>query len=147
MSIPTPARVPGASPEAIPDLEPPRAEGLAQVIELFPGSGALMAAPVQGAGPAGSGSPTDGVSSYARRASAAARFRLRRSRRRWAVRLQLLRLWLGSRAAGQHGMATAEYAIATLGAVAFAGLLVVILRSEEVRGFLLGIIRAALAMP
>ncbi|ASN54066.1 hypothetical protein CGQ25_13140 [Sinomonas sp. R1AF57] len=48
---------------------------------------------------------------------------------------------------GQAGMATAEYAIATLGAVAFAGLLVVIMRSDEVRGFLLGIIRAALALP
>ncbi|WP_415857288.1 DUF4244 domain-containing protein [Sinomonas sp. G460-2] len=48
---------------------------------------------------------------------------------------------------GQDGMATAEYAIATLGAVAFAGLLVVILRSEEVRGFLLNIIRSALSIP
>ncbi|GGG72863.1 hypothetical protein GCM10007172_26710 [Sinomonas atrocyanea] len=44
-------------------------------------------------------------------------------------------------------MATAEYAIATLGAVAFAGLLVVIMRSDEVRGFLLAIIRQALALP
>ena len=48
---------------------------------------------------------------------------------------------------GERGMATAEYAIATLGAVAFAGLLVVILRSDEVRGFLLGIIRSALSVP
>ncbi|WP_336854810.1 DUF4244 domain-containing protein [Sinomonas albida] len=47
----------------------------------------------------------------------------------------------------EAGMATAEYAIATLGAVAFAGLLVVILRSDEVRGFLLGIIRSALSIP
>ncbi|MEV8150022.1 DUF4244 domain-containing protein [Arthrobacter sp. NPDC080073] len=45
------------------------------------------------------------------------------------------------------GMATAEYAIATLAAVGFAGLLVVILRSEEVRGFLLGLIRSALSLP
>ncbi|WP_427015557.1 DUF4244 domain-containing protein [Pseudarthrobacter sp. P1] len=44
------------------------------------------------------------------------------------------------------GMATAEYAIATLAAVGFAGLLVVILRSEEVRGFLLAIIRSALSL-
>lgn len=51
------------------------------------------------------------------------------------------------RPAGQDGMATAEYAIATLGAVAFAGLLVVILRSDEVRGFLLNIIRSALSLP
>lgn len=43
------------------------------------------------------------------------------------------------------GMATAEYAIATLAAVGFAGLLVVILKSDEVRGFLLNIIRSALS--
>ncbi|MFB8368290.1 DUF4244 domain-containing protein [Pseudarthrobacter sp. NPDC055928] len=45
------------------------------------------------------------------------------------------------------GMATAEYAIATLAAVGFAGLLVFILRSDEVRGFLLNLIRTALALP
>ncbi|MFP5365989.1 MAG: DUF4244 domain-containing protein [Actinomycetes bacterium] len=50
---------------------------------------------------------------------------------------------LGSEA----GMATAEYAIATLAAVGFAGLLVFILRSEEVRGFLLNLIRTALTLP
>lgn len=46
----------------------------------------------------------------------------------------------------EAGMATAEYAIATLAAVGFAGLLVVILKSDEVRGFLMNIIRAALSM-
>jgi hypothetical protein len=59
------------------------------------------------------------------------------------VRAQRRRRIAGSEA----GMATAEYAIATLAAVGFAGLLVFILRSEEVRGFLLALIRAALAMP
>jgi hypothetical protein len=49
--------------------------------------------------------------------------------------------------ASETGMATAEYAIATLAAVGFAGLLVFILRSEEVRGFLLTLIRTALAVP
>jgi len=44
----------------------------------------------------------------------------------------------------EAGMATAEYAIATLAAVGFAGLLVVILRGNEVKGFLLTIIRQAL---
>lgn len=44
------------------------------------------------------------------------------------------------------GMATAEYAIATLAACGFAGLLVAILRSDEVRGMLLGIIQRALGM-
>ena len=42
------------------------------------------------------------------------------------------------------GSATDEYAIATMAAVAFAGLLVVIMRSEEVRQILLGLIRDAL---
>jgi hypothetical protein len=44
-------------------------------------------------------------------------------------------------------MATAEYAIATLAAVSFAGVLVFIMRSDEVRGFLLNLIRTALALP
>jgi hypothetical protein len=49
--------------------------------------------------------------------------------------------------ASEAGMATAEYAIATLAAVGFAGILVFILRSDEVRGFLLNLIRTALALP
>lgn len=49
--------------------------------------------------------------------------------------------------ASEAGMATAEYAIATLAAVGFAGLLVFIMRSDEVRGFLLNLIRTALALP
>ena len=44
------------------------------------------------------------------------------------------------------GMATAEYAIVTVAAAGFAGLLLVILRSDEVRGLLLGIVRSALAI-
>ena len=44
----------------------------------------------------------------------------------------------------ESGSATAEYAIATMAAVAFAGLLVVIMRSEEVKLILLGLIRDAL---
>lgn len=47
----------------------------------------------------------------------------------------------------ENGMATAEYAIATLAAVGFAGALVFIMRSDEVRGFLLNLIRTALALP
>jgi hypothetical protein len=42
-------------------------------------------------------------------------------------------------------MATAEYAIATLAAVGFAGLLVLIMRSGEVRGLLMNIIEQALS--
>ena len=43
------------------------------------------------------------------------------------------------------GMATAEYAIVTLAAVGFAGLLVVILKGGEVKGLLTGIVRQALS--
>jgi len=44
------------------------------------------------------------------------------------------------------GMATAEYAVVTVAACGFAGLLLAILRSGEVRGLLLGIIKRALAV-
>jgi hypothetical protein len=44
------------------------------------------------------------------------------------------------------GSATAEYAIATLAAVGFAGLLVVILRSDAVRDLLTALIRHALSV-
>ncbi|WP_248152545.1 DUF4244 domain-containing protein [Microbacterium aoyamense] len=44
------------------------------------------------------------------------------------------------------GAATAEYAIATMAAVAFAGLLVVIMKSDEVRGILTDLIRRALTV-
>lgn len=44
----------------------------------------------------------------------------------------------------ETGAATAEYAIATMAAVGFAGLLVVIMRSDEVRQILLDLVRAAL---
>ena len=42
------------------------------------------------------------------------------------------------------GSATAEYAIATMAAVGFAGLLVVILRGDEVKSILTDMIRRAL---
>lgn len=44
------------------------------------------------------------------------------------------------------GMATAEYAIATVAAAGFAGLLMLILRGSEVKALLLGIIRGALSV-
>jgi Flp pilus assembly pilin Flp len=43
------------------------------------------------------------------------------------------------------GAATAEYAITTMAAVAFAGLLVAIMRSDEVRGILTDLVRRALS--
>ena len=69
---------------------------------------------------------------------------------RWRVRTgrameALAARWGVVTARPEAGMATAEYAIATLAAVAFAGLLLVIMRSDEVRGLLLGIIREALS--
>lgn len=44
----------------------------------------------------------------------------------------------------EEGAATAEYAIATMAAVGFAGLLVVIMRSDEVRGILTDLVQRAL---
>ena len=44
----------------------------------------------------------------------------------------------------EAGAATAEYAIATMAAVGFAGLLVVIMRSDEVRQILTDLVRSAL---
>lgn len=60
--------------------------------------------------------------------------------RRWTARLRSRLRWVGD-----AGMATAEYAIATVAAAGFAGLLIVILRSDEVRELLLGIVRRALS--
>ena len=44
------------------------------------------------------------------------------------------------------GAATAEYVIATMAAVGFAGLLIVILRGDEVRGILTDLVRNALTV-
>lgn len=51
---------------------------------------------------------------------------------------------LKTRLANEDGAATAEYAIATMAAVGFAGLLVVIMRSDEVKEILLDLVRSAL---
>ncbi|GAA2043780.1 hypothetical protein GCM10009819_33130 [Agromyces tropicus] len=48
--------------------------------------------------------------------------------------------------ARERGAATAEYAVATMAAVGFAGLLVVILRGDEVRGILTDLVRNALTV-
>jgi len=53
---------------------------------------------------------------------------------------------LSSRLADERGAATAEYAIATMAAVAFASLLVVIMQSDEVRGILTDLVRTALTV-
>lgn len=48
--------------------------------------------------------------------------------------------------ADERGSATAEYAVATMAAVGFAGLLVVILRGDEVRQMLTDMVRRALSI-
>lgn len=52
----------------------------------------------------------------------------------------------GIRARAEAGMATAEYAIGTIAAAAFAGLLLVILRGDGVRAALEGLITQALSV-
>ncbi len=51
---------------------------------------------------------------------------------------------LFARTRAEEGAATAEYAIATMAAVGFAGLLVVIMRSDQVRGILTALVERAL---
>ncbi|QKJ25632.1 DUF4244 domain-containing protein [Aquiluna borgnonia] len=46
----------------------------------------------------------------------------------------------------EEGAITAEYAIATLGGVAFAGLLVLVMRSDAVKDILFGLIARALGL-
>lgn len=46
----------------------------------------------------------------------------------------------------ENGSATAEYAIATMAAVGFAGLLVVIMRSEEIKKLLYDLVMKALTL-
>ena len=52
------------------------------------------------------------------------------------------KVWVALR--DDTGSATAEYAIATMAAVGFAGMLVVILRGDEVRTILTDLVRRAL---
>ncbi|MEL5992379.1 DUF4244 domain-containing protein [Microbacterium phosphatis] len=53
---------------------------------------------------------------------------------------------LGELLADETGASTAEYAIVTMAAVAFAGVLVVIMRSGEVKGILTDLVRRALSV-
>ncbi|WP_116196112.1 DUF4244 domain-containing protein [Microbacterium trichothecenolyticum] len=76
-------------------------------------------------------SPTDRVVPLLTRRRAERLFAPREGDRTWA---------------DDTGAATAEYAIATMAAVAFAGLLVVIMRSDEVRTILTDLVRRALTV-
>lgn len=58
----------------------------------------------------------------------------------------LLRVRSVRASANDAGMATAEYAVATLAACGFAGLLVAVLSSGEVRTMLLSIVKRALTL-
>lgn len=70
----------------------------------------------------------------------------RRTRRaaRTALATVVGRVRAARAGAQDAGMATAEYAIATLAAVGFAGVLLVVLKGGEVKGLLTGIVRQAL---
>jgi len=61
-------------------------------------------------------------------------------------RVAALRAHARTRLADDRGAATAEYAVATMAAVGFAGLLVVLLRGDEVRGILTDLVRNALTV-
>ena len=66
--------------------------------------------------------------------------------RRVRLRFRLARRRLRALMHGETGAETAEYAVATMAAVGFAGLLVVILRGDEVRGILTELVRNALSV-
>ncbi|AYG04201.1 DUF4244 domain-containing protein [Gryllotalpicola protaetiae] len=56
-------------------------------------------------------------------------------------------VWVRARRlSSEAGSATAEYVVATMAAVGFAGLLVVILKGDEVRGILTDLVHRALTV-
>ena len=61
-------------------------------------------------------------------------------------RAKIARVFRAVDIADDRGAATAEYAIATMAAVGFASLLVVIMQSDEVRGILTDLVRTALTV-
>jgi hypothetical protein len=63
-------------------------------------------------------------------------------KRRTLMKNNFRKIW--KKLGAQEGAATAEYAIATMAAVGFAGLLVTILRGDEVREILTDMVRRAL---
>jgi Protein of unknown function (DUF4244) len=60
------------------------------------------------------------------------------------MRGHLMRVWSAVRRRGDAGMNTVEYAVGTLAAVAFAGVLFKVLTSEPVRAALAAMIARAL---
>jgi thiol:disulfide interchange protein len=57
---------------------------------------------------------------------------------------RLLAAWVALRARTEAGMSTAEYAVGTIAAVAFAGALIAVVKSPAVRAALASIIANAL---
>lgn len=78
------------------------------------------------------------------RADGTAPWLSRRQSRRMSRRMsrRLSRRWF----VDDRGAATAEYVVATMAAVGFAGLLIVILRGDEVRSILTDLVRNALTV-
>ena len=60
------------------------------------------------------------------------------------MRRSLARRWTGLRRRAEAGMTTAEYAVGTLAACAFAAVLLAVVRSGGVKSALTGIITTAL---
>ncbi|MGO1316848.1 MAG: DUF4244 domain-containing protein [Cellulomonadaceae bacterium] len=58
----------------------------------------------------------------------------------------LVARWRDVQQRAEAGLATAEYAIATVAAAGFAGLLIAVLRSNAVRDMLTSIVRSALSL-
>jgi hypothetical protein len=61
-----------------------------------------------------------------------------------ALRTSIETVW--TRLRDERGSATAEYAVATMAAVGFAGLLVALLRGDEVRAILTDLVTRALTI-
>lgn len=61
------------------------------------------------------------------------------------TRADILRRWAACRARADAGMSTAEYAVGTIAAVAFAATLILVVKSGTVRSALEGIIASALS--
>lgn len=61
------------------------------------------------------------------------------------LRWKLVRGWRGARRRIEDGMTTAEYAVGTLAAVAFAAALIAVVKSDAVRSALARIIQSALS--
>jgi hypothetical protein len=61
------------------------------------------------------------------------------------LRLKAIRVWGGCCRRVDQGMTTAEYAVGTLAAVAFAAALIAVVKSDTVRSALARIIQSALS--